>query len=1120
MSSAGSSGPNSWHALLIQAAGKGDEAKVRHLLAQLYPREEVFKDALRIALQRVAGRGHQALTQLLLEHGAEVNDVLEGEIPPLHKAAEIGRDDILKLLIDKGADVNVRDKNHRTPIFSAAQRNHQKALQLLLHEGADLNAKGDDYQTLMLCLAAERSDKLMKWGTEIIQLLLGTSLDLEAKDKDGRTALLWAAATGKESLARLLLSGRTENIADIHATNYRGKTALHLAVENKTNRIPLIKLLLENGANVHAKSDGGWTPLHNAAEKGYEDVASLLLDWGADVNTTTSSGMTALHWCARNGHISTVKLLLQQSGIRIHRKDSFDETPMLGAAQNGHIEIVRLLSPAKDGTKLSIAARLACNGFQATVIDFGMEHRSMNHRKYAVFDLLYGWDEDKQKPIVTTLVRNVPAKPALRWIHLPTNNITWVETLITKHFVENSASDVDGFKALEKLLGQQHRGPTVHSFFMRPLCQRMQPTGRDPSSSRASIDAAEESQTKTEPTTPVIMLPEQENPASQDRKTSMYRREKTTTQSERKPKIYNTLQSTKSSTPPPKRSKEIAGQSAAPSKKRADSQRDQRKAPVDKKSDRKGNIVLFMPYLHYETHRNRKMMSKAIKRASKDKPDLMLEPHQGHTCDEMLIQAYLRSTPNLHIRRTLDQFYYHAISTDSRDKDQVVYRYTRDKKKEKKVFMVDQLWLWILGKDLIITSFPQRWNQPKNDPLNVLDGIIEDMNSKTRPPVRSVHDLATLITGRCSGVFDRHRLGDEDYQFLDMFESSIGQVTNRETELFMKFNDASKDAEKWLKLQRQKGSPQLRQASSARDHDFVDTLLDIGEETALLAETKDIRDELNMISLVLKHQLSVLDDMMSALLEDAKHQPHIQWEIKRRYKEQQKLVEVHIKDVERMDKQAEGIYTSLTHLLDLKQKHANAFEARFARDQAALTGRQGQTIMVFTLVTIVFLPMSFIASVFAIPVRDFPHRDGNLSIPFSYVSKIMFGVGLAISIPLIAVALSFDNLGLLVRQGLRSALLWMTGPQDPPGRRESASHQPESEDGVESDDDEGKPTRLARTSEDAWRRRVSYDVERETRPMRGSIYSKERSPLRASADLERGDHGDLQIKVNQGKYST
>jgi len=98
--------------------------------------------------------------------------------------------------------------------------------------------------------------------------------------------------------------------------------------------------------------------------------------------------------------------------------------------------------------------------------------------------------------------------------------------------------------------------------------------------------------------------------------------------------------------------------------------------------------------------------------------------------------------------------------------------------------------------DLIITSFPKRWGQPKDDPLNVLDGIIEDLNSKTRPPVTSVYDLAMLITGRCSGVFDRHRLGDEDYQFLDMFESSIGEVVCTPALLFAKSDNIPRQIKK------------------------------------------------------------------------------------------------------------------------------------------------------------------------------------------------------------------------------------------------------------------------------------------------------------------------------------
>lgn len=197
----------------------------------------------------------------------------------------------------------------------------------------------------------------------------------------------------------------------------------------------------------------------------------------------------------------------------------------------------------------------------------------------------------------------------------------------------------------------------------------------------------------------------------------------------------------------------------------------------------------------------------------------------------------------------------------------------------------------------------------------------------------------------------------------------------------------------------------------------------------------------------------------------------------------------------------------LTHLLDLKQKHANAFEARFARDQAAFTGRQGQTIMVFTIVTIVFLPMSFIAAVFTIPVSEFPHSNGAPSIPFSYVSKITFGVGLAISIPLIAVAFALDNIGVFLRQTLGSVVFWSGKSQEPVKRQDPFDRRTEKQE-MESDEENFKPTLLGRTSGDAYRRRVSSDLEQETRPMRRSIYSKDRSwrdSLRISADLERGD---------------
>lgn len=163
--------------------------------------------------------------------------------------------------------------------------------------------------------------------------------------------------------------------------------------------------------------------------------------------------------------------------------------------------------------------------------------------------------------------------------------------------------------------------------------------------------------------------------------------------------------------------------------------------------------------------------------------------------------------------------------------------------------------------------------------------------------------------------------------------------------------------------------------------------------------------------------------------------------------------------------------------------------------------------MVFTIVTIVFFPMSFIAAVFTIPVSEYPHSNGALSIPFSYVSKITLGVGLAISIPLIAVAFALDSIGVLLRRTLRLMLFCFIKNRKPVDRPEANDRQ---DDTRLSDSDEEiiQPAMFGRISEDAHRRMASSNLEQETRPIRRSIYSKDRTgrdSLRISADLERGD---------------
>ncbi|KAH9872851.1 hypothetical protein J1614_005245 [Plenodomus biglobosus] len=1059
---------------------------------------------LRIGLMRAAERGNIEITEYLLKSGAKPDGGPGGRVSPLFKAIEKNHVGIVQLLLKFGGNVDAQDKQGRTALMTAAWKNHFHIMNELLRRNADVNKKDNTGRNVLHNLAA---DKHCNWGRDVIAELLKQNIAIdgeEGQDEQKRSPLHWAASTGKKELCEMLLRRTRLPRSNVNAIEIRQKTPLHLAAAH--GRDDIVELLLLYGANVMAKSDGKWTALHNACEQGSVKVLQTLILAGADINARLLNGMTPLHVAAQAGHLDIVKYLLERKDVKRAAKDSFGITPFLRAAQSkkpARKDIINILAPHNQVDALSEDALGATNGFHATMVDFGNYHNENKVTRKTVFELLYARDTiNPRKPAVSVLPKDSKATN-FRWIHLPANNMAWVEALLTKAFIEEGANDVDGFKALERSFSHQHRGQQIHSHFMRPMCQSVPRAPKQHDDSDLS-DGAE----KGPPTIVVsngtglgidAVTGASEGPLPHIPRTPMRTGTMSTEQTDwttgsgsgtlpgkdGKGKTKNKAKKMShwggsrpagkrpggNDTPPPRRPDHTHRTATSSSLNGSGHLRSPgspgRKDPT---TSAKGNIFSFMPYLHFETDRQRQEMQNAILRAQllkerEKNEDRILKPviQRASTYDEMLLRAHLTSSQvSLHVRRTLDQFFYHNIDTQSRDRDQVVYRYQNkspnQQSGDQKIFMVDTLWLWILGKDLIVTAFPQRWQQPRNDPLNVLDGVIEDINSKTRDPVRSVYDLAMIITSRCSGMFDRHRIGDEDYQFLDMFESTIGDATEMETKLFDEFNTASRQASAWLQHHRRANrfSRHLEAEGRQREHLnrrntqhhshdhalldppireeqfnyddtdraaaqaplFVDKLLDIGAETALLRETKDIRDELNMIAKVLDDQRNVLPDMEASIL-DIYHKEHkSQQDLKRRFKDMVKTVETHMKDLDRMDKQAERIYKSITDLLDLKQKHANAFEARFARDQAAATARQGQTIQVFTIVTIIFLPLSFIAAMMTINIQEFPHKEGSEepSLPLSFVSKWMFGIGFAISIPFIVIALSFDAIGDFFRE--------------------------------------------------------------------------------------------------------
>lgn len=181
--------------------------------------------------------------------------------------------------------------------------------------------------------------------------------------------------------------------------------------------------------------------------------------------------------------------------------------------------------------------------------------------------------------------------------------------------------------------------------------------------------------------------------------------------------------------------------------------------------------------------------------------------------DKRLLEKFLIHDPPMHPRRTLHQAYYWMLDTTrSSDTDQVVYRATTAKgaefhkydpkertwpkhedlkihescvdcsekiKKVSRVVMVDQLWMWILDANTVITCFPKRYGVSKHDASGVHKMVQTRLGDKRQPQVRSVFDLALIIFEECSITFFDRTKTSEQPQVLHDFSNAIRSVVSQ-----------------------------------------------------------------------------------------------------------------------------------------------------------------------------------------------------------------------------------------------------------------------------------------------------------------------------------------------------
>lgn len=99
-------------------------------------------------------------------------------------------------------------------------------------------------------------------------------------------------------------------------------------------------------------------------------------------------------------------------------------------------------------------------------------------------------------------------------------------------------------------------------------------------------------------------------------------------------------------------------------------------------------------------------------------------------------------------------------------------------------------------------------------------------------------------------------------------------------------------ATKWLKT--------LSTRSREKIPDFADELMDIHDEMELLAEAKDVRNELQMLASVLKTQQSILPQLHKAILEHAPLRPS-KMGLRVTFDDQIENIHGHLSNIQRMD---------------------------------------------------------------------------------------------------------------------------------------------------------------------------------------------------------------------------
>ncbi len=294
-------------------------------------------------LRLATRRDDTAMADLLIAHGADVNEAGGGHHPLLIDAARYDACTVAALLIGAGARIGSRIHDDRTPLHWAAACNAVETAECLLANGADpdigihpdeptdemehefgspgtsplrLADKENARDVARLLIASGAKQHMPPLHSAVwlesfaaVEELVERGADICQRDEHGRMPLHLAARRGDPDFVSLLVEHRA-----LDARDGDGRTPLHYATEYATGAGAhrVAELLLSQGARVDARDERRRTPLHHAAGNGAFRTVALLLDRGAPVNVRNRYHEMPLHRAAKGHALAAAEVLIER----------------------------------------------------------------------------------------------------------------------------------------------------------------------------------------------------------------------------------------------------------------------------------------------------------------------------------------------------------------------------------------------------------------------------------------------------------------------------------------------------------------------------------------------------------------------------------------------------------------------------------------------------------------------------------------------------------------------------------------------------------------------------------------------------------------------------------------